>query len=63
MKLHLKEVLCGRLTKVTEQEDMELTSPHEHIKNNLHVEQFSLKTNWKLAEGLLYNQDFKKDTK
>ena len=39
---------------------MELTSPHEHIKNNLHVEQFSLKTNWKLAERLLYNHGCKK---
>ena len=25
------------------------------------VEKFSLKTNWKLAEGLLYNQNYKKD--
>ena len=28
---------------------------------HLHVEQFSLKTNWKLSEGLLYNQGCKKD--
>ena len=27
-----------------------------------HVEQFLLKTNWKLAERLLYNQGCKKDT-
>lgn len=32
---------------MVEEEDMELTSPHEDIKN---VEQFSLETNWRLAE-------------
>ena len=30
-------------------------------KIHLHVEQFSLITNWRLAERLLYNQDSKKD--
>ena len=30
-------------------------------KLHLHVEQFSLKTNWKPAEGLLYNQGCMKD--
>lgn len=25
------------------------------------MEKFSLKTNWKLAEGLLYNQNYQKD--
>ena len=30
-------------------------------KIHLYVEQFSLKMNWKLAEGLLYNQGCKKD--
>ena len=29
---------------------------------HLHAEQLSLKTNWKLAEGLLYKQHCKKDT-
>ena len=28
----------------------------------LHVQWFSLKTNWKLIEGLMYNQRWKKDT-
>lgn len=28
----------------------------------LHMEQFSLETNWKLAEVFLYNQSCKKDT-
>ena len=41
---------------------MELTCPHEHVKIHLHVEQFSLKTNWKLAEGIRYKQGCKKDT-
>lgn len=45
---------------MAEQEDMEFTSPHEHIKKNLHVEQLSWKTNWKSTE-LLHNQSFKKD--
>lgn len=31
-------------------------------KIHLYVEQVLLKTNWKLLEGLLYNQDYKKDT-
>ena len=35
---------------MVEREDMELASPHKHIKIYLKVEQFSLKTNWKLAE-------------
>ena len=34
---------------------------HEHVKIHLHVEQVSLKTNWKLAERLLCNQNCKKD--
>lgn len=33
---------------------MELTTSHKHIKNTP-VEQFSQKTNWKLAEDLLYS--------
>ena len=40
-----------------EQEDVELTSPHKHIKIHLHVEQLS----WKLTEELLYKQSCKKD--
>ena len=31
-------------------------------KIHLHVKHFSEETNWKLVEGLLYNQDSKKDT-
>ena len=38
----------------------ELPSTQEHIKMYPHVEQFSLKTNWRLAEKLLYNQSFNK---
>ena len=41
---------------------MGLTSPNKHIKMHLNVEKFSLKTNWKLAEGLLCMQENKKDT-
>ena len=40
-------------------------SSHPFMKTSnlhLHVEKFSLKTNWKLAEGLLYNQGYKKET-
>ena len=36
-------------------------SPMNTTKIHLHVEQFSLKTNWKLAERLLYNQGYKKN--
>ena len=32
-----------------------------NISIHLHVEKFSLKINWKLAERLLYNQGCKKD--
>lgn len=32
---------------------MELASPHKHVKNPSVGEQFSLKTNWGLAESLL----------
>lgn len=32
-----------------------------HQKIHLYVEQFLLKTNWRLVERLLYNQDCKKD--
>ena len=35
--------------------------PTNTSKLHLHVESFSLKTNWKLAEGLLYNQGCEKD--
>ena len=35
--------------------------PTNTSKIHLHVERFSLKTNWKLAERLLYNQGCKKD--
>ena len=41
---------------------MELSCPQEHIKATPARFQFSLKTNWKLAEGLLYNQDYENDT-
>ena len=40
---------------------MELTSPTNASNIHLHVEQFSQKTNWKLAEDLFYNQSCKKD--
>ena len=36
--------------------------PQEHWKIYLHVEQFSLKTNLRLAERILYNQGYKKDS-
>ena len=42
---------------------MENSPPAMSIsKIHLHVEQFSLKTNWRLAEKLLYNLGCKKDT-
>ena len=34
---------------------------HNMSKTHPHVEQFSLKLNWKLAKVLLFNQDCKKD--
>ena len=41
---------------MAEQEDTELTTtPMNTSKIHLHVEQFSLKTNWKLAERLQFN--------
>ena len=45
-----------------EHKDMELTYPHENINTYLHAKQLSLKTNWKLAEGFLYNPGYMKDT-
>ena len=35
--------------------------PRDTSKLHLRVQQFSVKSNWKLAEKLLYNQDCKKD--
>ena len=46
--------------KMAEKEAVELISLHES-KIHLHVEKFSLKTNWKQAEGLWYNQDCNTD--
>jgi hypothetical protein len=47
---------------MAEQEDTELTTtPMNTSKIHPRVEQFSLKTNWKLAERLLYNRGCKKD--
>ena len=40
---------------------MELILPHKYIKMLLHLEQFSLKMNWRLAERYLHNQGYKKD--
>ena len=51
--------------KMAELEDTELTSHKKKKKASkvpLSVEQSSLKTNWKLVEGLGYNQGYKKDT-
>jgi len=36
--------------------------PKKTLKIHLYVEKFSQKTNWKLAEGLLYSQNCKKET-
>lgn len=42
-------------------QDLELLYPHKCIeKIYLHVEEFSLKTNWGLAEGLPYNENLMK---
>ena len=41
---------------MVEYKDVELTSPTNTSKIHLHVEQFSQKTNWKLAEDLLYTK-------
>ena len=46
---------------MAEQEDTELNSPIITSKIPLHVEKFSPKANWRLAERLLHNQVFKKD--
>lgn len=40
---------------------MELTSPMNTSKIHLHMEQFSLQTNWRLAETLLYNKGYRED--
>lgn len=45
---------------MAEEEDVDLTSPTNTSKIQLHKEGFSQKTNWKL-EGELYNQSCKKD--
>lgn len=42
-------------------EDSQLTFAQEHIRIHVNVEKFSLKRSWRLAERLLYNQDYKKD--
>ena len=44
---------------MAEEEDVDLTSPTNTSKIQLHKEGFSQKTNWKL-EGELYNQSCKK---
>ena len=55
-----EERIVGGAIKMAEQEDIELTPPHTNIsKIHPHVEQFSLKTNWKLAE--IYMGVFIKD--
>lgn len=41
---------------------MEITSSVYTLKTHLHVKQLSLKTNWRLAERLRYNQGYKKTT-
>ena len=52
---------------MAELEEIELTSHYKKKKKEksskvpLSVEQSSLKTNWKLVEGLRYNQGYKKD--
>lgn len=52
---------------MAELEEIELTSRYKKKKKEksskvpLSVEQSSLKTNWKLVEGLRYNQGYKKD--
>ena len=53
---------------MAELEEIELTSRYKKKKKKeksskvpLSVEQSSLKTNWKLVEGLRYNQGYKKD--
>lgn len=38
-----------------------LLFPVNKSKIHQHMEKFSLKINWKLTEGLLYNQNYKKD--
>lgn len=51
----------GAGIKITEWEDMEITSPYKHIKSASTCGKFSQKTSWKLADKLLYNQSCKKD--
>ena len=41
---------------------MEFTVPHNHLKNTLTCRTILTET-WKLEEGLLYIQSYKKDTK
>lgn len=46
---------------MVEQEDLELTSTHEYLKNTSTCPTFSLKTNCKLAESPLHNRGNEKD--
>lgn len=41
---------------MVEEDNEELTSPMKVSKVHLHVERFSLKTSWRLAEGLVCTQ-------
>ena len=56
----MDKIDVGEEVKMAEQEDEEFTSPTNTSKIDLHLEQFSWKTNWKLTKELLYNQG--KDT-
>ena len=64
-----KLLLCLQFLKNTRPRDSNQDVGHRtHLprmstsKIRLHVKQFSRKTNWTLAERLLYNQGLKKDT-
>ena len=59
-KLYYEAIVIKGI-KMATREDMELTARHKQIKNISTRKQFSLKTEWKLAEGLLYKQGCRKD--
>lgn len=57
-----KKIIPQRAIKTASKRIWNSSSPTNTRKIQLHMKQSSLKTNWKLVEGLGYNQGYKKDT-
>ena len=56
-----KKIIPQRAIKTASKRIWNSSSPTNTRKIQLHMKQSSLKTNWKLAEGLLCNQGYKKN--